>query len=582
MNIVFSTLNARFSHSSLSLASLASSCRERGAITIREYTINQAHFEILADLFLLKPDVIGFSCYIWNIEETLRLCQDLKKVTPRLRIILGGPEVSFNAAAIMKRHPEIDFIVKGEGEAVLNHILSVLDSRDGFTGVPGLCWREGSGVYESEDLALVEDLGEIPLPAYEQLASLQDRIIYYESSRGCPFNCTYCLSSTVPGVRFLPLARVKEDLACLLKIGARQIKFVDRTFNADEQRAIEIMDFLLKQDGASKFHFEIRAELLSDYFIKFLASVPPDRFYFEIGIQSTCLKALQAVNRPASWDKTRKRIIQLKNETAVHLHLDLIAGLPWEDLGRFKDSFNQVVNLAPDVVQLGFLKLLKGSPLGIDADLHGYVFQEHPPYQILKNNYLGYYELVLLQDVEEMVERYYNSKAFAYTMGYLIGNTYQGDAFRFFQELAHFWREKSCYLKGHKREEEYLLLYEFAVQNRVPNTLAIKEYLRFDYLLHQGPRHLPVVLQNGDYPYSNELAYAFVKNEQLVLKYLPQLIKAGVGDRRRRIHLETFSLSPLMDAANPSPHAVLFIYPPGSPRAREYFLINKTLLPGYD
>jgi len=349
MNIVFSTLNARFSHSSLSLASLASSCRERGAITIREYTINQAHSEILADLFLLGPDVIGFSCYVWNIEETLRLCKDLKKVSPSLLIILGGPEVSFNAAEIMKRHSEIDFIVKGEGEAVLNHILGALGSREGFAGVPGLCWRQEKGVCESENLALVKDFGRLPLPAYEQLASLQERIIYYESSRGCPFNCAYCLSSTVPGVRFLPLARVKEDLAYLLKFGARQIKFVDRTFNADEQRAIQIMDFLLKQDAAGKFHFEIRAELLSDYFIKFLASVPPERFYFEIGIQSTCHEALQAVNRPASWDKTRKRIVQLKNETAVHLHLDLIAGLPWEDLNRFKKSFNQVISLAPDV-----------------------------------------------------------------------------------------------------------------------------------------------------------------------------------------------------------------------------------------
>jgi radical SAM superfamily enzyme YgiQ (UPF0313 family) len=578
MNIVFCTLNARFSHSSLSLASLAASCRSRGSITIREYTINQAHSEILADLFLLQPDIICFSCYIWNIEATLRLCHDLKEVSPGLRVILGGPEVSFDAAAVMKRHSEIDFIVKGEGEAVLDHILSSFDSVDGLIGTEGLCWRDGSRVYESEDLALVDDFSELPRPAYELLASLKDRIIYYESSRGCPFNCTYCLSSTVPGVRFLPLARVQEDLKYLLGIGARQIKFTDRTFNADEQRAMQIMDFLLQQNSPGKFHFEIRAELLSDSFIKFLASVPPERFYFEIGIQSTCPQALQAVNRPASWAKTRKRISQLRSDTSLHLHLDLIAGLPWEDLNRFKESFNQVIGLSPDVLQLGFLKLLKGSPLGIDASLHGYVFQEHPPYQILKNKYLGYHELVLLQDIEEMVERYYNSQAFNHTLAYLIENWYQGDAFKLFQDLAHFWREKSCYLKGHKRDEEYSLLYEFASQNRLPIALAVKEYLKFDYLLHQGPRHLPAILQNGDCASPSELAYTLVKNEELVLKYIPHLKKASIGDRRRRIHLEMFSVSPLSTTVNPSPHAILFVYPPGSPRAKEYFMVNKTLL----
>ncbi|MEN6389870.1 MAG: B12-binding domain-containing radical SAM protein [Syntrophomonas sp.] len=578
MNIVLSTLNARFSHSSLSLASLAASCRNQGQITIREYTINQAHPEILADLFLLQPDIVCFSCYIWNIEETLHLCHDLKKVSPGLLIILGGPEVSFNAAAIMKRRPEIDYVVKGEGEAVLNHIISRLTGADESAEVQGLCRRNGSHVYESDQLALVDDFVELPRPAYEQLASLKDRIIYYESSRGCPFNCTYCLSSTVPGVRYLPLARVEEDLKYLLGIGARQIKFVDRTFNADGRRAIHIMEFLLKQDSSSKFHFEIRSELLSDNFIEFLKSVPPERFYFEIGIQSTCQQALQAVNRPASWDKIRTRITRLRSETAVHLHLDLIAGLPWEDLNRFKESFNQVIGLAPHVLQLGFLKLLKGSPLAIDAAFHGYTFQEHPPYQILKNNYLSYHELVLLQDMEEMVERYYNSKAFNHTIGCLITDWYKGDAFSLFHDLAHFWREKGCYLKGHKRDEEYSLLFEFVNLSNPTNVQTVKEYLKFDYLQNQGPRHMPSVLQDGDGASSNQLAYNLVKNEELVMKYIPHLKKASIGDRRRRIHLEVFSVSPLAGSAAPCAHAVLFVYPPGSPRAKDCFLVNKMLL----
>ncbi|MEQ8174456.1 MAG: B12-binding domain-containing radical SAM protein [Syntrophomonadaceae bacterium] len=578
MNIVFSTLNARFSHSSLSLASLAASCRGLGAITIHEYTINQAHPEILADLFLLHPDIICFSCYIWNIEKTLALCYDLKIVSPDLRIILGGPEVSFETKTIMKHHPEIDFIVKGEGEAVLNYIISRLTDTDEFSQVEGLCWRDGDNIYTSENLALVKNFSELPRPAYEQLASLKDRIIYYESSRGCPFNCTYCLSSTVPGVRFLPLARVQEDLKYLLSIGARQIKFVDRTFNADERRAIHIMEFILGQDSSSKFHFEIRAELLSDSFINFLKSVPPGRFYFEIGIQSTCPEALQAVNRPASWDKSRSIITQLRLETAVHLHLDLIAGLPREDLNRFKESFNQVLGLAPHVLQLGFLKLLKGSPLAIDADRHGYAFQEQPPYQILKNNYLSYQELVLLQDIEEVLERYYNSQVFYHTIGYLIENWYRGDAFRLFQDIAHFWREKDCYLKGHKRDEEYSLLYEFANLINPPNIQTVKEYLKFDYLQNQGPRHMPSVLQDGDAASSNELAYNLVKNEELVMKFIPHLKKASIGDRRRRIHLEIFSVSPLTGAAAPCAHAVLFVYPPGSPRAKDCFLVNTMLL----
>lgn len=583
MNIVFCTLNARFSHSSLSLASLASSCRNRGAVSVREYTINQPYSEILADLYLLKPDIICFSCYIWNIEEILHLSHDLKIASPTLCVILGGPEVSYEATAIMTRHPEIDFIIKGEGEAVLDYILGMLDKPAELALLEGLCWRDGANIYESKELALVEDIGQLPLPAYDLLAPLQDRIIYYESSRGCPFNCSYCLSSTMPGVRFLPLARVREDLNYLLAIGARQIKFVDRTFNADEQRAIDIMEYLLQRDDSGKFHFEIRAELLSDRFIEFLASVPPKRFHFEIGIQSTCSQALQAVNRPASWEKTRIRIRQLRDKTAVHLHLDLIAGLPWEDFGRFKKSFNQTIGLAPDVLQLGFLKLLKGSPLCADASRHGYAFQEHPPYQILKNNYLGYHELVELQDIEEMVERYYNSRAFAHTMRYLIADFHGDDAFKIFQELAHFWRKRGCYLKAHKRDAEYIMLYEFACQNHPSVAQNTKEFLRFDYLINQGPRHLPAVLQNvEEETSSNELAYALVKNEALVSQYIPHLKTASIGDRRRRIHLDMFSVSPLTGTSNPYPHAVLFVYPPGSPRAKDYYLVNERLLKAPD
>lgn len=582
MHIVFCTLNARFSHSSLSLACLAASCRDRGIITIREYTINQAHNEILADLFLLDPDTICFSCYIWNIEQTLNLCRDLKKISPGLRIILGGPEVSFNAGPLMKSNPEIDLIVKGEGEAALNDFLSNPHNPDVLSSIDGLCFRNGSIIYEGESLALVNDFKDLPRPAYDLLTSLRNRIIYYESSRGCPFNCTYCLSSTIPGVRYLPLSRVQEDLKYLLDFGSRQIKFVDRTFNADEQRARQIMSFLLQQDSQTKFHFEIRAELLSDSFLEFLASVPAERFYFEIGIQSTCPQALQAVNRPGSWDKARERIIYLRDKTSIHLHLDLIAGLPWEDLNRFQESFNQVIGLSPDVLQLGFLKMLKGSPLGIDALLHGYAFQEHPPYQILKSNYLSYQDLALLQDMEEMVERFYNSQAFIHTIQYLLEKPYQGDAFGFLKELASFWREREHYLRGHKRDEEYSLLYEFMKQCHPEQSPVIRDYLKFDYLLNQGPRHLPVVLQSNDSAISNDLAYALVKSEQHIAQYIPHLKEASIGDRRRRIHLEFFLESPLTDSVYPSPQAVLFVYPPGSPRAEGTFLIDKTSLQPLD
>lgn len=575
MHIVFCTLNARFSHSSLALASLAASCRDQGRISIREYTINQAQHEITADLFLQQPDVICFSCYIWNIEQTLQLSRDLKKISPGIRIILGGPEVSFNAGQILHNLPEIDLIVKGEGELVLNYVLSNPENLDDLAAIDGLCYRKGGTIYESNNLALIDDLSQLPRPAYELLASLKHRIIYYESSRGCPFNCAYCLSSTVPGVRYLPVSRVQEDLRYLLGIGSRQIKFVDRTFNSDEPRARRIMTFLLLQENQTKFHFEIRAELISDSFIEFLTSVPAERFYFEIGIQSTCPQALQAVNRPASWEKIQKRIRQLREETAIHIHLDLIAGLPCEDLKCFQKSFNQVIGLYPDVLQLGFLKLLKGSPLDLDTSLNGYSFQEHPPYQILQSEYLSYQELVLLQDMEELVERYYNSKAFKHTLYFLIAESYQGDAFRLFRDMANFWREKEYYLKGHKRDEEYSLFFDFINQNRPELYLPVREYLKFDYLLNQGPRHLPEVLYNNGSINSNELAYTLVKNEELVLQYIPHLKDASIGERRRRIHLELFSFSPLSGTDSLSPHLVLFVYPPGNPRAMAYYLINQ-------
>ncbi|NLB89340.1 MAG: B12-binding domain-containing radical SAM protein, partial [Syntrophomonadaceae bacterium] len=461
MKVLLVTLNAKFIHSSLALAYLKAFAQSESInIEIREYTINEQVMDILADIHKAKPDILCFSCYIWNIEPILEICSDFKRVNPDIPIILGGPEVSYDAKDILAKYP-VDFVIRGEGEETFKELLLSLKNKSGYSFIKGITYRHEDKIIENEDRELINNLDIIPFPYQDNLANYKNKTVYYETSRGCPFNCAYCLSSTIKGVRYFSLDRVKEDLSYLMANEVKEVKFVDRTFNCNEERALKIMDFILENNKSTKFHFEIDAEILSDKFIDFLRHVPSGWFDFEIGIQSTYLPALNAVNRKAHWETLQRKIKLLTELGNIHIHLDLIAGLPNESYSEFGNSFNNVYNLKPDMLQLGFLKLLKGSPIRKEAERYQYVYQGKPPYQVLSNHIITYDEMIRLNQIENLVNRYYNTHIIEETLNYIIEKIFADNAFRFFEEFAKYWDKEGLFYLGHKRDREYSIVKEF-------------------------------------------------------------------------------------------------------------------------
>lgn len=567
MRVAIAALNAKYIHSSLAAACLAAACQPyEWEVMVREYTINQKADDILADLFSLQADVFCFSCYIWNIELIIRLICDLKTIHPGCCVVLGGPEASFDAPRILTEHREVDYIVRGEGERVLPQLLDSLSKSIGVQCINSISYRYKGNIVENPEEIPAPDLDGLPRPAYDSLHNLHNRVVYYEASRGCPFRCAYCLSARQPSVRLHSMARIKEDLLYLHGRGAKEIKFVDRTFNASEKRAMEIMEYLLALPGNVRCHFEIRAELISDRFIDFLKNVPPNRFFFEVGIQSTNPETLSAIGRKSDWHEVRKRILQIREETDIHLHLDLIAGLPFENYERFKATFNHVMEVRPHVIQLGFLKILKGSPLALDIHKYGYSIQQHPPYEILAAPHISYEELVMLHRIEVMLERYYNSGAYALTMGYIGGVLYAGNYFSFFEDLAWFWIKQDYFGRAHKREAEYSCLVDFFAENHARQRELANEFIKFDYLAAQGPYRMPANIMRWDTEGANERLYALLKDDNFVNKYLPHLRGINPGDRRRRVHLEYMNVDP-DSGIECRGLPVLFVYPAGGGRS---------------
>ncbi|HWP97851.1 MAG TPA: radical SAM protein [Syntrophomonadaceae bacterium] len=575
MRVVLAALNAKFIHSSLALACLSQACHNHHRlVTVREYTINENLDKILADLYSFQPDILCFSCYIWNIEMILRLSTDFKKIVPHCQIILGGPEVSYCSSQMLRDCPDVDVVVEGEGEAVMPELLACLEMGQGLDEIAGIAFRTGSMVKVNSPRQSPVDLNQLDRPAYEDLPDLRGRILYYEASRGCPFNCSFCLSSAFRGVRYRSLDRVKSDLKYLIKQGAREIKFVDRTFNADEIRAQEIMEFILQQDGEGRYHFEIRAEFISDAFIGFLSQVPSGRFNFEIGVQSTYPEALRAVKRPTDWQKVQANITRLRLETKIHLHLDLIAGLPFENYQRFGMSFNEVLALQPHILQLGFLKKLKGTSLGNWESEYGYVFQEHPPYQILASDFITYRELTRLKHVEELLERFYNSGAFVRILSYISSRVYPGDPFAFFLAFASYWEEQRLFERAHRPEKGYAYIRDFLALFRPEHEERARQIIKADYLENQGPQRLANDLPDQVSVSNSETLYAWLKDEDFVMTHLPELQELKPGERRRRVHLEYLAVDPqtLYDCSPMRP--VLFVYPPGSRQARKIVCLD--------
>lgn len=568
MKILLTTLNARFTHSALSLAYLNNACRnEKWTVDRREFTINDPANHIMAEIYRIRPSILCFSCYIWNIENILDLCADYKKVHPECIILLGGPEVSYSPHELLGKYHYIDFIISGEGEITLPALLECIWNEDPVDEILGISYRCGTEIITNPPRELIAELDSIITPYNEDMTYYDHKMVYYETSRGCPFNCSYCMSSTLKEVRYFSLTRVKNDLRHLIEKGIRKVKFVDRTFNSNEKRAIEIMKFILAQNGNTIFHFELCADLISEKMLDFLFCVPPGLFEFEIGVQSTCPEALEAVHRRTNWDRLSAAVNKIRSYGNIHLHLDLIAGLPYEGYERFGQSFNDVYFLKPHVIQMGFLKLLKGSRLHRNRDQFSYVFQEKAPYQVLANDFITYPDLLALQDIEELVEVYYNSGFMMNTLAYITHYIYPRDGFAFFQDFAFYWRKHYYYLQSHSTESRYRFLFDFLKQYHPEHLTGINEYLKYDFILNHYAYQIPEWMERFQVDQCRDLLTRLMSNPEYVVEVWPEMIGKTMREMKKYVRLEYFALDPEQAASNAV--RLLFLYDPRSKKCQK-------------
>ncbi|CAG7646802.1 B12-binding domain-containing radical SAM protein [Paenibacillus allorhizosphaerae] len=485
-NIVLSTLNAKYIHTSLGLRYLkAYSERDFHNIQIAEYTIKDPAMNIVSDLYQRKPDVVGFSCYIWNIEETIVVIGMLKKIMPELTIILGGPEVSYDTEYWMNRLPEVDYIVMGEGEETFHHLLTELKGDRALYSVFGVAYRKEDRVILNPPRPKL-NLDDIPTPHRfaEDVPSLANRVVYFETSRGCPFSCQFCLSSIEVGVRYFDMERTKSDLLYLIRSGAKLIKFVDRTFNIKRDYAMEIFEFLIQNHSGCVFQFEITADIMRPEVLDYLAeNAPPGIFRFEIGVQSTNDLTNSLVKRRQNFAKLTRTVTKVKESGKIDQHLDLIAGLPEEDYGSFRKTFNDVFALGPEELQLGFLKMLRGTGMRNDAEQYGYIYMDHAPYEILGNRILPFSDLVRIKRVEDVLEKYWNAHRMDHTVSYLIKREF-ASAFDFFQEFGDYWEERGWQKIGHQLEDLFTRLHAFLTHRKTEGMEVIEGLMKLDYFMN--------------------------------------------------------------------------------------------------
>ena len=491
MKFLLAAVNAKYVHTNPAVYSLAAYAKTHAAscheTVVREYTINRLPGDILAAIYAENPDAIGFSCYIWNWNVIRFLLRELPKVLPETRIFLGGPEVSFHSEKILSEFPQVEAVMIGEGEQTFAELLDALPDGS-LEEVKGLMLRSG---FTGERAPLPMDSVPFFYGDISNLIPFQDRILYYESSRGCPYCCSYCLSSIGKTLRVRSFENVKKHLDFFLSAKVPQVKFIDRTFNAHKEHALSVWTYLKEHDnGVTNFHFEIAADLLSEEEVAVIRAMRPGLIQLEIGVQSTNAETLAAIRRHADTEKIRRAVSALRKAGNIHIHLDLIAGLPFEDRASFLRSFNEVFSMGPHELQLGFLKVLKGTAMEEKAEEYGLSFLSEPPYEVLSTKWISYEEVREFHRVEEMVEVYYNSCQFTQTLP-LFSEKFPSP-YDFFLALAGWYASRGYFVQVPSRSRRYEILLEFAA-SLGPSSFAekIREALSLDYYLREKPRRLP-------------------------------------------------------------------------------------------
>lgn len=534
--ILLVALNAKYIHSNPAVYCLKAYAAEyQEQIEIAEYTINQQTDEILRDIYKRKPDVIAFSCYIWNITPVLELVGELGQIAPHIPLFLGGPEVSYNAEKLLEKHAELTGILVGEGEEVFSKLVAYyVDGLGALEDISGLVCRERDKCALPVQTTAVFDKLPFLYGKAEAGSKLPkefaNRILYYESSRGCPFSCSYCLSSIDKKVRFRELETVKKELAYFLENEVAQVKFIDRTFNAKKVHALEIWKFLKEHDnGVTGFHFEIGADLLGEEELAVLTSLRAGQVQLEIGVQTTNPDTLKAICRHVDMKRLKENVLYLQKARRSMLHLDLIAGLPYEDLESFKHSFDEVYSWQPDELQLGFLKVLKGSPMHDKKEEYSLCYKSVPPYEVLSTKWLSYEDICVLKGVEEMLELYYNSKQFVHSLRFL--SHFFSSSFAMYEAIAAYYEVKGYQVQSLNRLHRYEILDQFVCEELSVVVLSeeqkevFRELLVYDLYLREKVKSRP------------DFAGAALERKEQT-KWLQKMQKEP--DKGARLHVEAF------------------------------------------
>lgn len=569
MKFLLAAVNAKYIHSNPAVYSLKAYAEkelavkhwsengigsgENNRIEIAEYTINQQAENILADVYKRRADVVAFSCYIWNIEMIGHVVTELHKLCPNLPIWLGGPEVSYEPEQVLERFPFLAGIMVGEGEQTFAELLKCYEMSVRDIGkIPGLylprsisdgkCLPDENlkdkcsrGIYTGDAVPL--PLDELPF-LYQDMDAFENRIVYYESSRGCPFRCSYCLSSIDKTVRLRSLDKVRRELQFFLDRKVPQVKFIDRTFNCNHEHAMGIWRYIKENDnGVTNFHFEIAADILREDELTLLNSLRPGLVQLEIGVQTTNEQTLAAIDRRMNMEHFRQVVERLKRGNNIHIHLDLIAGLPFEDFASFANSFNEVYWMEPEQLQLGFLKVLKGSKLYYEAEKHGICYRELPPYEVLYTKWLSYEETLKLKQIEEMVELYYNSNQFTHVLP-ALGSVF-ASPFEMFARLAEFYEENGYFTAAPARAYRYQVLLAFAEKYDAEWAALYRELCTFDLYLRENLKSRPDFAADVQ-PYYEKIR-EFYKEEKNIMTYLSEYKDMPAKQIMKMTHMEAFS-----------------------------------------
>lgn len=571
MKVLLTAINAKYIHSNLAIYSLKAyaeenldkELKEKTEIVLAEYTINQQVDAILQELYKQKPDLLCFSCYIWNLNYVEELVCEIHKILPDTIIWVGGPEVSYDGQDVLRRLPEITGVMKGEGEQTFCELLTCYENEEenSLSQIAGIVYREkATGRIVENEWRKVMDLSKVPF-VYHNMEGFEHKIIYYESSRGCPFSCSYCLSSVDKCLRFRDIELVKKELQFFIDHKVPQVKFVDRTFNCKHVHAMAVWKYIMEHDnGITNFHFEISADLLNEEELTLMSQMRPGLIQLEIGVQSTNPDTIREIRRTMKFEDVAKIVKRINSYQNIHQHLDLIAGLPYEDYESFRKSFNEVYELQPEQLQLGFLKVLKGSYMEEQKENYGLIYKGRPPYEVMYTKWLPYEDVLRLKSIEETVEVYYNSRQFCYTLPYLEKQF--ENAFAMYEELGKYYEGHEFHLMSHSRTSRYEILFDFAKEKDPAHSEQYRQLLILDFYLRENAKNRPEFA--GQELTDKEFEKDFYDREAKEHRYLKDYDGCDKRKLRKMTHLEQFSWDVMGDMCE-TKSIILFDYQNRSP-----------------